>query len=883
MENRENNKNEEIKEILEGLSSDDSTVVISEGDTDGKLEFHFEGTKKSGLVFEEVEVSDSELHFESEAPVDLTKEEPIAEELSVEPAAESADVKEELSIPEDFDVEEESAIVDDNNKVWTTYVPRFTEVSETYRMNDDPRPRPEKTEKAEKSVVAEIVESDEALDATDESLEGAGNVDAVVINLSQKNEAPEEQTFSVYKFSDESESDVPAPEVRERTVEDERAEIEDLVHRKTASSQEVEEKIEEKPQELKATEKPRSYKLPDPDEQIRVIECDAEKKENPADIPTGANEITSDKKHKNSEFTANAQRDSFKDRFLDSIMSVRIRLVAAVALTLALLVFENLIFLGVNPAQLLGLQALPGAMAIADLQFALCIFALALPEICSAFRKLIRGSVAPEISLVFSMMVLVAYTLIVAFENPIYVDGSKYPLFGLLFAAQGLATVLGTYCKRSADFIAFKRVSVVGEKKVLDMKLTRTLDRENLALDGAVDEIKSKTTRVFKTEFVSDFFKRTGTPVEEDGGVAITLCVSLGAALVGAIIAFFIGDGWLSAAVTFAAIALFTIPAVTVLIHKLPFFYSARKFESEESAVIGEASLYDYSGVDVVALDDVDVFGHEDVSLKRIIHYGGVDNVMKAMSQMSALFSVVGGPLDFIFANSLDRKCAPATNVTVEQDGICGKVEGHEVCAGTAEYMLRRGIELPSDADSARAGISESTKVMFAAEDGVIYVQFHIRYAFSEEFAGALPRLSQEKVVTLVYTRDPNVSGDLMKILTGGEDSIRVMKRYTTKTGEDKTYKSISAGAVTSGDKLDAVGIVLLAKKYVKLMKKLSIASLIAMASGLVLATVLAITGALTISSVAFFGWQAVWCLAFYIVARTGFTIKKKEVNSDDQ
>ena len=893
VENKENNRNEEIKEVLEKLTSDDSTIVISESGDDGKLEFHFEGGNKTGLVFEDDAASDVESDVDV-APAEPAKAEPVVEApapIAEEPApvAEIDLAADEPILPEDIDISTVSEPLVEEPKIWTTYVPRFTEVSDTYRMNNDPRPRPEKVEK---SPAHEVVASDESLDATDESLESSADVDAVVINLAQKSAAPEEQSFSVYKFSDEPAPEAPAPEVRERTVEDERAEIESLVYKKNRNTQEIPEQktahkeeageVIKPKQQPKASEQPKNYKLPDPDEQAQTIDLGASVKENPADIPSGLCDDTTGKKQKRTEFTANAQRDSIKDRFLDSIMSVKIRLIAALILSLGLLILENLVFVGVNPAQLLGLQALPGAMAIADMQFALCIVALALPEICTAFRKLIHGKMSPELSLVFSTMVLVVYTLIVVFENPIYAVGRIYPLFGILVAAQSLAALISTYSKRSADFIAFKRVSVVEEKKVLDIKLTRTLDRENLALDGAVDEMKSKTTRVFKAEFVTDFFKRSDATVEDDRGAIINLAVSFGVALVGAIIAFFIGDGWLSAITTFAAVSLFAIPAVTILVHKIPFYFSTRKFESEESAVIGESSLYDYAGVDVIALEDVDVFGHEDVTLNRIIHYGGVDNVMKAMSQMSSLFSTVGGPLDSIFANSLDRKCPPATSVTLDCDGLCGKVEGHEVCAGTAEYMIRRGIELPSDAESSRFGLSDSTKVMFAAEDGVIYVQFHIRYAFSEKFARSLPALNSEHVIPLIYTRDPNLSGELMKALTGSTDSIRIMKKYSLKIGEEKTFKRVSAGVVTSGDKLDAVGIVLRAKKYVKLIKKFSIASLVAMASGCVLAAVLTIFGALGISSLAFLGWQALWCLAFCIVSERSFSTNKKEVDSND-
>lgn len=895
MENNESKRPEELKEILKELSSDDSTVVISDGDADGKLEFHFE-SKRSGLVFEEDEPREAGLHFESDGALEPAPSEeptkaeadPVAVVSFEEPAV--TERGEEFALPDNFDVVDEAESVEENTRRWSAYVPRFTDVSETYRMSDDPRPRPDKvtkTEKSEKTVVTEIADTEEMLDATDESLEETENVDAVVVNLGQKIEV-EEQSFSVYKFSDPDAEPASEPLPRERTVEDERAEINSLINKTTEiSSQECEvrEDLREKPQASAAkgvgSAAPRSpahYKLPDPDSDTPVHVVDF-----PETVaPDGAcDSSASGRKKDRSEFTANLQRDSFKDRFLDSIMSVKIRFFAALILTLTMIVFENLRFFGVNPAALIGLATFPGAMAIADLQFAACIFILALPEIISAVRRLIRGKFSPELSLILSLAVLATYTAVIIGKIP--PNSHDYPLFGSLLAAEALAAILGTCLKRSADFSSFKRITEAEEKQVLDKKLTRTLERENLALDGAVDETKSKIVRVFKTTFVADFFKKTGATVEDGRGVIITLSVSFGAALVGAIIAFFLGDGWVSAATTFAAIALITVPAASILIHKLPYHRTVLKCESERSTVLGESSLYDYSGVDVITFNDVDVFGAEDVNLKRIIHYGNVDNVMKAMRQMSSIFANVGGPLERIFVNSLDRKSPPATNAVIERDGIFGRVDGHGVCAGTAEYMTRHGIVLPPDAEASRLGISDSTRVMYGAEDGVVYVQFHIRYAFSEEFTMALPSLKDDRIVALIYTEDPNLSNELLSSLTGGEDNVRIMKRCLPKITEEKVYARISTGIVISDDKLDAVSAILLSKKYVRLMRTLSVASTVATVLGCVLSSLLSIFGLLDITSLAFVGWQLLWCFALYIVSLKSFSVKKKEENTNDR
>ena len=886
MENK-NADNRDIKNILNELSVDDGEILISKGEDGGKLEFTF-GSKETKLVFEDGAERTGGLHFESdvELEVAVSSVEVQATEEAPLPASDAAPVeplKEEFSLPENFDAKEEDEriVASESTKIWSTYVPRFTEVSETYRMNNDPRPRPEKTEKI---IVNEEIKSvsDEAIDPTGEIEQEMPVPDAVVVNLGQKQEE-DDQLFSVYKFSEtEAEESV---EPGERTVDDEREEIERLVYRKTEPRT-----VNEPIKEIDVKEEPsyelpkekKSYSLPDPEinGSVHVVDYSSITPAVASDAaPDGADGEGAVPKRKGraSEYTAYMQRDGFKDKFLDSIMSSKIRLVAAVAIALVMLLFENFWMFGVDIEALLRLDSIPGAMAIADFQFVACVFALAFPEISRGVRSLIKGKAVPELSLLLSLVVLAIYALVMFIEAPL-VD---YPLFGALFAMHGIAAITATCLKRSADFIAFKRVSVAGEKKVLDKKMTRTLERENIALDGAVDEYKSKTVRIFKTTFVSDFFKNTDKNVENYVNVIITLSVALVASLIGGVIAYFVGNGWVDAAIAFAALALFTMPAASLFLHKMPFYHSSLECESEKSAMIGEESIYDYSGVDVMAFNDTDIFGIDDVNLKRIIHYGDIDNMMKAMRQMSAIFANAGGPLSIIFSNSLDRKCPPATSPVIETDGISGKVDGHVVCAGTEEYMLRHGIKLPGDPASARAGIADSTKIMYGAEDGVVYVQFHIRYSFSEEFTMILPSLKTDKVVPLIYTRDPNITGELMKTLTG-DDCIRVMKKNGVIIGEDKIYRRISSGVVTSGDKINAINVILLAKKYVRVAKRLSIAELVAVGMGTVLSAALAIAGALGVSSLLFFGWQAIWCAALYITSRSAFAVKNKEDDTND-
>ena len=438
----------------------------------------------------------------------------------------------------------------------------------------------------------------------------------------------------------------------------------------------------------------------------------------------------------------------------------------------------------------------------------------------------------------------------------------KYPLFGLLFSLLSVGAIVAALFKKLADFSNFKMISVGGEKRIVDRKLTRTLPEENLAVDGKVQGYKSKTVRVFRTSFVADFFKRSGKCAENSGGVVLIISASFGLAFVAAAVAFFIPGIYaplMASAMTFASVFLLGMPAFSILLHKIPFFHSVKQAESENSAIIGESSLYDYSGVDVITFHDTEVFGDEDVNLQRIMLYGKSENLEKAMNQMSAIFAVVGGPLKNMFADALDHMPSTATRVRIEEEGIVARVDGVEVMAGTLEYMVRNGIKIPYDPGKESSALF-STKIMYAAENGEVYAKFYIRYTLSEDFTMILPALADDGVIPLIYTRDPNVNADLLRTLTAGMDSIRVLKKQTLPDGEDKLYHRVSAGIVTTGDKIDVISMLLLCKKYVRLQQRLSIVELSAMAVGATLAVVLAMSGMMVVPSFVLAVWQLAWC-----------------------
>ena len=774
-------------------------------------------------------------------------------------------IKEEFSIPDSFEVDERytsGSFMEAPGAIRATYLPRFTEVSENYRMQNDPRPRP----KADAPVVKVEMEADREeetaneLDPTTEKLEENEVEKVVVTSAVSRNFDLADETFTVLKFSTDTEE----TDDGDGLSDEERAEIEEIANiesltapvdeenDETASEDEVDEQVSE----VADTD------VPEPDV-APVIEFVAPDVTEPEE-PLGASDVDT---VTGSDFTSPAQRDSVKDRFLDTLMSIKVRLVGAFLLLLAMIAIDTLDFFGVNVLDYVGLGRVTYARAVVDMQFSICVFLLTLPEFVSAVGLLAKGKITPELINVLSLATIILNAFVITVSG-----AENYLTFGVLYGLQCLVTIIASYSKTASSFASFKIVSRNVPKNVIDKRLTRELTRENLALDGAVDEYSSKTARVFRTVFVSNFFKRSSVSCENSANTAMMMGIGAGIAFITGLIAFLIdGNSLVSGVQSLAIVFMLSYPVASILVHKLPLKHVSRRAALEESAFVGESALFECADVDVFTYDDTEIFGIDDVSIQKVHLYGKAYNTPKAMKEMYALFSVVGGPLDFVFSASLDRKCSSATDVVIEDNGISGMMDGHRICAGTEEYMRSHGISIPEDDYKTNTQTSGSTKIMYGSEDGEVYVKFFIRYSFSEEFTMLLPDLKEKKIVPLIYTRDPNITTDLLKVLTLGEDVIRVMKKYSPISSEDKTYRSIDSGMVTHGNKDSAINMILLAKKYASFQSSLASTELISMIVGAVLAVVLAVGDMFVIPATLLSLWQVVWCVVLYVRSKLTF------------
>ncbi len=871
--------NEKIDDIAKRLMNDEFKDT-SRRTASGNVEYKFSDLPRTSLEFiDEDEIDSSEPSSVS----NTSSPSPMDESADIAPAPAPAprvrDVNdEEFDIPDEFVVSEtysEPDFFDMAPRIWKTYVPRFTEVTErTYRLRSS-NASPSRTDKNSPVNNIPTVKVDRVsgadVDPTLDEIESK-SAPAVIVNVDS--EAPiSKDTMNVFKFGT---SEPAVPKVILTDEERERRDITELTGHKWEERREddTEPTAPGAEEELSDFTEAESETVTAPTEAEPLKESyvapDDELPEN--ERPLGWDydpaKVKGSPSYKN-EYESYSMRDKYKDSFLDKLLSHKLRMIIGAILALLALALENLPLFGINVVEKIGLGAYPAAALVLDGAIIAALFFIALPETLRAIYALCCGRVIPELSVTFSAIVMLAYTTVSAYNLP-----PRYPMFAFVYSIMVLSAIFANYCLHSASFTAFKRIADKGNKTVAENRLTRKLERENIALDGMVDEYKSKTARAFKTAFVSDFKANSERDAENSGNNLRVLLLSLGISLTVAVVMFFVGDGILSAFTALAVSVSLSLPAFAILSHKLAFRYSVSELDKSGSTVIGEAALNDFAGTDCITFSDTEVFGDGDVTFKSISLSERGGDFRRAMRQMSSLFATLGGPLYELFRSSLGKTVPPAEDVVIEADGAVGVVDGVKIMAGSFDYMTRHGVYVPSE----RGGYVESTKVMYGAENGVLFAKLNIQYNFSEEFAREISRFKKYNITPLIYTRDPNISGELVRFLTGGNDLIRVMKRFNTIPEGEKVYRRLPATLVTNGEKDRLTDAVVLAKRYSHLQSHLALTELTASAVGAVLAALISTLGmTLHVPSILIALWQIGWCVTIGIVSRSSFDARKNK------
>ncbi len=491
---------------------------------------------------------------------------------------------------------------------------------------------------------------------------------------------------------------------------------------------------------------------------------------------TNAHSEKEEKKPENNEFSSTEDAESVTATFKKKRASLWRRFAALLVLFLAALALESATFrfaLSLPLPEVLRPGRFGTVYLLIDLQLILFAAALAFPQIKNGAAALFTGRGDSDSLGFLALLTNAVHILILLFFFP---TSTSYVLFGCIGILFALFNVLRSIFELGADTLALRTLSADGAKYAAVKTDEQSPELE--AFSDYIGEVIPEVYSVSRTKFAEGFLRRTETPKRDTSfliALPLTLLASVGIALW-----CYLGGGEgasLYALTAFSCGMMMGLSASGIFTATLPYFFASRRAAKTGVAILGEAAVKEACGAEIVSFDDNEVFLPKYVKVTSVRTYGNarIDRVLIYCAQ---IFRTVGGPLSYVFENSVSSLSVPGVVEILENngDGICARIDGKELYLGGAAYM--EAYEFPIEIDESDATYENTVgRIMYLAADGELAAKFYIKYAVSARFSAQLSALNRAGIYAVVKTCDPNVDAALLqKILGNPSRPIAVLK-----------------------------------------------------------------------------------------------------------
>ncbi len=373
---------------------------------------------------------------------------------------------------------------------------------------------------------------------------------------------------------------------------------------------------------------------------------------------------------------------------------------------------------------------------------------------------------------------------------------------------------------------------------------------------------------VTRTAEASDFVKHSHDvpKVFVRSGIVsyVMLAVSL---LFTLVLTFVFGKDVYSSVTSGVTAFLFAAPISFLATSAFPFFAAFLRAGKLHGTFVGEAACDNYENCGAISFDDTEVFPPKAVKVSNIKPYGTVP-LDRTIVNMARIFKKIGGPLNYIFASSVDEPVSSSdvTLIETSADGIHVKVEEKDILVGRSSYLHLFGIDVPVD-DADENEMRSLTSILWYVQDGELCAKFYIRYTLNRFFEPLLKKFYEAGICIGIHTTDPGIDDALItNCLKNSRYPIRVIRKDTkeiSRVAETADGCLFSASSIHNYLKCFLMADSLRGKYKTNL-----ILSCVGAFIGLVLASALIFTGiASGMSAIVILFYQLFWLLPPLVLA----------------
>ncbi|MBR5322154.1 MAG: hypothetical protein IKU48_01225 [Clostridia bacterium] len=436
------------------------------------------------------------------------------------------------------------------------------------------------------------------------------------------------------------------------------------------------------------------------------------------------------------------------------------KIIGCFVVLLVALIFENITGFGGTLPGALNQQNYPVVYILASLQLLVLASAIAWDEIYKGIKALFAMQPLPE-----SITAVVAVMSAVYHVAHCFISETDPSVALYVFPA-----ILCIFVTLVCDFFNLKReiysFNIVASKRI---KYTiTTVENDNAGLENeAFGEYLSEEDdvamfKIGKTSFVKGFYERMNSYSKNNSIITILLSISVALGLIFFILSTVVHDVKLAFSFGYLAFAI-SMPCCAILAFSLPFYRASKKAFEDDSAIIGNVSLEEYSRANTLSFDDKDVFPSYGVKVKSIKVYGE-SRIDKILYNSASVFKLIGGPLADVFDTATHElgKSENVEIIEVAKDGIESLIDGQHIFIGKTSYLIEKGYAPMVEPDDDMLETSGEASIMYMVCDDVVSAKMYVQYTIDPDFEFALRRLYKAGICIGIKTLDPNVDDKLL-------------------------------------------------------------------------------------------------------------------------
>lgn len=499
------------------------------------------------------------------------------------------------------------------------------------------------------------------------------------------------------------------------------------------------------------------------------------------------------------EYSDFAQNDEIIETYRKRSNASLLKMLLALFVSGVLLFFENVAVLGLEFEGALSASVYPVVHIMVDLQIFLVLVFFMGKTVLKGLKNIVSFKNSIESLPALLTVAAVVNSVVAAFMVNSEVEPRMFN-FGAAFCL--FLAAVSEYMTVRREMFSFSIISSDKPKYVMRRLSQRdsVLETEAVADIDAQMADESDIIKIQKTDFVDGYFWRTAQKGTcSRGVVGLAMVISVILAVVVSVYAFVKHEAY-PVNMGFFTLCV-SLPTTMVIAGFYPFYRANRKAFENESTIIGEGSVEEYSGVGVISFDDVNVFPSYAVKVRNVRLFNN-SRIDKVLYYAASVFSETGGPLADVFEVAT-METGHSDNVTILETGsgyIEADVNGRSIMFGKAQALAKHGILIPDDVVSENVDIPADCSVMYMIYQRKLVAKMIVNYVLDPDFEYVLKQLTGSGMCVCVKTFDPNIDEEMiLRQLPQNNYALRVIK-YKNTEEITKYSQRAEGGVVSRGD-----------------------------------------------------------------------------------